>query len=395
MKILFIDWNCFHKIETKSALKEMGHEVISFFKEGYNDLKNEGFTKLFLEALSDSKADAVFSYNYFPIVSEGCKEKNIPYISFVYDSPYVYLYSYTLPYSTNHIFLFDRYWVNEFRGGGLSNVHYMVLPGDPDRVEKMNVGFDKKRCSSDVSFVGALYNEAHNFYEQLEEKLNPYLKGYLEGIIESQQKLYGMSIVEPLLTSDILRQLKECFPVESNPLLVEPGTYRYANYFIKRKITQVERLKLLGKLGDTFGSIYDLKLFTIDSSYKISGVKNMGITPYETEMPFVFNNSKINLNISLRSIDAGIPLRCMDIMSCGGFLMCNFQSDLAYDFIPDEEFVYFEDTDDLLSKTEYYLIHEKERKQIAENGRERIRKDYNFNVTFKKIFEIAFGENCG
>lgn len=395
MKILFIDWNCFHKAETKTALIEMGHEVISFFREGYNDLKNQDFKESFLEALSDSKADAVFSYNYFPLISEGCKERDVPYISFIYDSPYVYLYSYTLPYPTNHIFLFDRNWVSEFRRGGLSNVHYMVLPGDPNRVEKMNVSFDMKRCASDVSFVGALYNEEHNFYEQLEEKLTPYLKGYLEGIIDSQQKLYGISIVEPMLTSDILRQLKECFPVDTNPLLVEPDTYRYANYFIKRKITQVERLKMLGELGETFGSKYDLKLFTLDSAFKLTGIKNMGVTPYETEMPYVFRNSKINLNITLRSIDGGIPLRCMDIMSCGGFLMCNYQSDLAYDFIPGEEFVYFEDPNDLLSKTEYYLTHEKERDQIAENGRERIKRDYNFNVTFKKIFEIVFGENYG
>lgn len=395
MKILFIDWNCFHKKETESALTEMGHEIIPFYKEGYNDLKNENFTEGFLEALSDRKAEAVFSYNYFPLVAEGCKEQNIPYISFIYDSPYVYLYSYTLPYPTNHVFLFDRNWVNEFRRGGLTNVHYMVLPGDPDRVEKMHMDCDRARCSADVSFVGALYNEAHNFYEQLEKKLTPYLKGYLEGIIESQQKIYGMSIVEPMLTSDILKQLKTCFPVEQNPLLVESETYRYANYFIKRKITQVERIKMLGRLGESFGSSYNLKLFTIDSSFKLPGIKNMGITPYETEMPYVFRNSGINLNITLRSIDAGIPLRCMDIMSCGGFLMCNYQSDLAYDFVPGEEFVYFEDKDDLLAKTEYYLTHEQERIQIAENGRERIRKDYNFKVTFEKIFEVVFGENHG
>lgn len=391
MKIIFLDWKCFHRDETINALKGMGHDTFTFYEEGHNDLNNDRFSDKLLDAITNIGADAVFSYNYFPLVAEACNKKAVPYISFIYDSPYVYIYSYTLPYETNHVFLFDRSWVNEFRSGGIKNVRYMVLPGDPDRVERMPGGYDASRCVSDLSFVGALYNERHNFYERLEEKLTPYLKGYLEGIIESQQKLYGMSIVEPLLSPDILKALKECFLVDTNSLLVEPDTYRYANYFIKRKITQIERIKMLTELGETFGSGFDLKLFTLDDKFNIPGIKNMGITPYETEMPYVFRNSGINLNITLRSIDSGIPLRCMDIMSCGGFLLCNYQSDLVTDFAAGEEFVYFADIEDLLAKSEYYLTHEKERREIAINGRERIRKDYNFKITFEKIFEIAFG----
>ena len=49
-------------------------------------------------------------------------------------------------------------------------------------------------------------------------------------------------------------------------------------------------------------------------------------------MPLVFQNSKINLNITLRSIKNGIPLRAIDIMGAGGFLLTNYQNDFGLHF---------------------------------------------------------------
>ena len=38
----------------------------------------------------------------------------------------------------------------------------------------------------------------------------------------------------------------------------------------------------------------------------------------------MFANSKVNLNITLRNIKTGIPLRALDIMGAGGFLLTNY-----------------------------------------------------------------------
>lgn len=386
MKILFLDWACFNREESVRALEEMGHEVTRFVAEGYNDPENEGFLKALDAALSPG-FDCVFSYNYFPLVARGCHERGTEYISFLYDSPYTYVYSYTITYSTNHIFLFDSTWAEEFIRGGLKNVHYMVLPGDPGKVRALEKKpYDSMRTKCDLSFVGTLYNERHNFYERLEEKLSPYLKGYLEGIIQTQMKLYGMDVVEPLLTADILEKLQEAFPSDITPGSAEPASYRYSNYFIKRKITQLERKNFLTAIGERFGSDFDLKLFTVDPNVSFAGFKNMGVTPYETEMPLVFRDSRINLNITLRSITSGIPLRCMDIMSCGGFLLSNYQQDLVRDFIPGEDFDYYSDTDDMLAKIEYYLSHEKERAEIAANGMKKTEEYFSFKEVFNRVF---------
>ena len=84
------------------------------------------------------------------------------------------------------------------------------------------------------------------------------------------------------------------------------------------------------------------------------------------------------MNITLKSIQTGIPLRCMDIMGSGSFLLTNFQSDLLDYFIPGEDFVYYENEDDLISKVSYYLTHESERQQIITNCTEKMRDAHTF-----------------
>ena len=116
----------------------------------------------------------------------------------------------------------------------------------------------------------------------------------------------------------------------------------------------------------------------------------MGVADYYSEMPYVFSHSKINLNITLKSIHSGIPLRCMDIMGNGGFLISNFQEDFLDYFVPDEDFVYYTDADDLLNKIDYYLSHEKERKEIAENGHQKVKKNHSFEKCFSDIIHIVF-----
>ena len=116
----------------------------------------------------------------------------------------------------------------------------------------------------------------------------------------------------------------------------------------------------------------------------------MGCIDYYSEMPYVFNESKINLNITLRSIKSGIPLRAMDICGAGGFLLSNYQADFYDFFTPGEDIVLYESIDDMLNKCKYYLAHDSERERIAKNGRARIEQAHTYDIRFEEIFNIVF-----
>ena len=108
-------------------------------------------------------------------------------------------------------------------------------------------------------------------------------------------------------------------------------------------------------------------------------------------MPLVFHKSKINLNISLKSILTGIPLRCIDIMASGGFLLTNYQADLFRHFEPGKHFDYYCDDTELLYKIEYYLNHEDERMSICENAKKEIERNFNLEDYLKMMLDVVEG----
>lgn len=386
MNILFLDWPCFGRNDVLNYFKEENHNVTLFSHPDYDLRISDSFIKKIDELLRINSFDLCFSYNYFPLLATACYSHNLKYIAFVYDSPQVKLYSYTVTYPTNYIFLFDSELVNQFQQEGITTFYYMPLPVDANKITTLlSKSYNQKRLAADVSFVGSLYNEEHNLYDNL-KNLSNYTKGFLDGILKAQSQVYGYNFMQECLTPSILRQLQEATHYRKNIDGVEPLSYIISDYFLSRKLTSIERIEYLTLISKQFS----LKLFTSDPNISVGLCQNMGSADYLSETPYIFHNSKINLNFTLRSIRSGIPLRCMEIMASGGFLLTNFQADLLQHFTPDEDFVYFESKNDLLNKIDYYLSHENERKQIAKSGYEKVFNYHNYSTIFQEILNIVF-----
>ena len=160
----------------------------------------------------------------------------------------------------------------------------------------------------------------------------------------------------------------------------------YAQYFIARKMANMERTSILSRLSDNFS----VNVYTPNATPELPKIHNRGPVDYYNHMPYILNHSKINLNITLRSIKSGIPLRGIDIMGAGGFLMSNFQADFYDYFTPGEDCVLFESEDDLVKKCSYYLSHDNERRQIALNGFEKVNEYHTYEKRLGEIFELIF-----
>lgn len=369
MKILYIDWASFGNEDMKTAFTEEGIELILFPFDNKGDVREDQITMNRLNtALRANTPDAVFSFNYFPIVSTVCHQENIRYISWIYDSPYVMLYSYTAIHPCNSIYVFDKDLCMEFRNAGIHTVHYMPMAANPERLDSLIASANNSYASSQfaVSFVGSLYTEKHNFFERM-TTLSDYTRGYLDALMSAQMGIQGYNFIQASL-GPIMDDLYKALPMEPNADGVETKEYLYAQYVINRKITGLERTALLQAITRT----HTLDLFTHDKGFHMTNLTNHGPVNNVTEMPVVFHNSKINLNISLRSILSGIPQRAFDIMGSGGFLLSNYQRDFDEFFTIGEDFEYYENESDLLNKIDYYLANDSEREAIAKNGHDKI-----------------------
>lgn len=391
MEVLFLDWDSFGQEYIIKELKLCGCSV-TMFSWNYKDenmRENENLRKILENKLNNKIYHFVFSVNFFPVAANACNNCGTKYVSWVYDSPFLLLYSKYLYCTTNYVFLFDYSQYNEFCERGIKTVYYLPMAApveDYDNIE--NTPAEQKIYNSDISFVGSTYKESNQDFMKLLDGVNDYTKGYLTAIMNMQHEIHGGTFLEEVLEGEVLDELRKVCPIERGEDEWETEAWIYANYFLARFITGQERMKALKLLGEK----YSLVLYTPDNMLSIQGVDNRGVVDYIEEMPLVFKNSKINLNITLRSINSGIPLRAMDIMGNGGFLLTNFQEDFLKYFVPGEDYVYYTDEEDMVEKVAYYLEHEEERQQIALSGYKKVKKFHTYHHRVQTIFSIIFQE---
>lgn len=389
MNILVINRNAFGQDDVVEIFKHLGHKVFIYDHKDITEHRNEEIQKEILEFVTKEDISLIFSFNYTPVVSIAIKDTKVKYISYVYDSPNIALYTYSIIYPCNYVFIFDYAVYEELRKGGIKTVYYLPLSVHSERLEKTLSKKPVNGYKHEVSFIGSLYNEKHNFYERIMTALgdkHDYIKGYLDSIVTAQSKVYGSFFIPELLTKDIMDILLKAFPYPQRADSLATPEYVYAHYFLARKVAEIERTALLSAISEN----YNLSLYTHSKTPTLPKAKNLGKVDYYDEMPFVFRDSKINLNISLKSILTGIPLRCIDIMGCGGFLLTNYQADLFRHFEPGVHFDYFTDENDMLQKIDYYLTHEDERMTIAENAKETIKLNHNLTNYLQEMIEFVF-----
>ena len=377
MKILMLTWKSFGNEDMIAAFRQLGHEVVEHPFSDKGERTGAELEHELVAAIRSADPDFIFSFNYFPTASVTCKKIGIPYVAWVYDSPYVRLYHYSINYPTNYVFVFDKTQYAEFRQAGILTVHYLPMAANTERLCSMKdlASFRKTPWYNrhEVAFIGSLYTEKHQFFQRM-DKISPYTRGYLEGLMAAQKQVYGYNFIQELLPPDIIQDMQNSLPMQTGSDSVESIEYLFAQYVINRQITATERLELLTAISE----IYSLDLYTPDRSLQIKNCTNHGPVDYYDYAPYVFRTAKINLNISLRSILSGIPLRAFDIMGAGGFLLTNYQSDFLDYFTPDEDYVFYDSKKDLLAKIDYYLKHETERAEIAKNGLRKVSADHTY-----------------
>ncbi len=397
MKILYLDIPIFFaNMDMLDALDKFRDdngnklEVVRYHYD-YEEKKarnDDEFEKAFAEAIKDNSPDFVFSFNFLPVVSKVCNKEGVIYVSWIYDNPENLLYSYQVINKCNIVMMFDSKEYEIFRNGRIDTVEYLPLAASTRRLDALIPDEEiKRKFEADISFVGSLYTERKQYYEEIAPKLNPYTLGYIDGLVSAQLKVDGINFIEECLPKEIVDDMQKASNLYPYPDSAETLEWLFANYIINRQATILERKEILSMIGDRFG----LRLYTYgkNSSFNPKGVENMGPADYFEEMPYIFKLSKINLNITLRSIRHAIPLRCFDILGAGGFLLSNYQVDLARHFVPDEDYVYYEDRQNLMNKIEYYLNHDDERSAIAKNAHDKIQLEHTFDVRIGQILDFV------
>lgn len=381
MKLLVVEWGAYTQEDINETF--LAHHIqFKTISYCFGDKNNDDFFyNRFYKYASAENYDAVFTVNYFPLVAKVCYDLNIKYLSWSYDNPLNVPYiEATLAYSTNYVFLFDKKQVAFYQQKGFVNIYHLPLAINPSRLSEIAHNTNNKvNFKSDISFVGKLYP---SLFSSLLSQLDSYEKGYLEAIAQAQFRIYGYYFIDDFLTDTLLTELNLQFH-KSNPgfsITKEQLSYAMATY-----VTRQERITLLNLLAKK----HLVTLYSREIPDILSDVTFKGSANYLKEMPYIFYHSKINLNITLKILQTGIPLRVLDILGSGGFLLSNYQEEIVEHFIPDEDIVIYADIQDALDKAEYYLTHEESRKRIALSGQQKAYDTFNYSKQLTYLLTTA------
>ena len=155
--------------------------------------------------------------------------------------------------------------------------------------------------------------------------------------------------------------------------------------FLSRKLAEMDRITVLNTLAEH----YTVDLYTKSDCSFIHHVRTHQGVDYYTDMNKIFYLSKINLNVTLPSIETGLPQRILDIMGSGGFVLTNYQQEIDDYFMIGKEIEVFRDIDELMEKTSYYLSHEEERLRIAMNGYLKVRENFSYTHQLQQILQTV------
>lgn len=382
MKILIYEWKAYSYKDIVCSFQKMGHEVFFISQPMKNYDVDDEFVDLLRDELSQKRYDFVFTVNYFSLISNVCQEMNTKYVVWTYDNPLISMYHKSVFNECNYIFTFDKTNYLEFKGMGVENIFYLPLATDALRMEETIGVQNDDKWLHEISFVGNMYER--NTYNSLEHKLPEYLKGYFDAVIEAQLNISGGNIVEALLTNDILEELDKYFNLKKEKDSFSDLRLVFQTTVLGFKIAQEQRRRGIIELSKKF----DVTVYSDSDLSEFIGVDKQGPCDYWSQLPLIFNRSKININMTIPNIKSGIPLRVWDVLGAGGFLLTNYQAEIGYYFEDGKDLVCYEDIGDLVEKADFYLKHEELRKSIALNGHEKVKKYHTYDERIKKMLNI-------
>lgn len=384
MHILMYRWKAYNYRDIEQTFLALGHTVDNIEQElGNYDVSPE-FEEVIEGMIQKNHYDFVFTVNYFAVISNACQRQNTRYVSWTCDNPLISMYHDSVFNSCNYIFTFDKTNYLEFKGMGAEHIWYLPLAVDTDRIDTiLEKSTDLFRYKSDVSFIGSLYER--NSYDKLKHKLPEYLRGYFDAVIEAQLNISGANIVERMLTANVLEQLQEHFELKKSDGSFSDLGLIFQTTVLGFKIAEIERRRGLIELS----KYYNVNVYSNSNVNDLLRIQYCGSVDYWSEMPQVFHESKVNLNFTIPNIKSGIPLRIWDVLGSGGFLLTNYQAEIPFYFKEGEDLVCFDGMDDLREKVGYYLSHEQERQEIAENGYRKVKEHHSYKKRIQSILDIV------
>lgn len=389
VKVLYVQTIEISLLDIPRTLDELGYTVY----KAELGVRAQGFEKeacdRIISTIDAFKIQCAISYDFSESISQACFETGIPYIAWVYDAPQQELYTPYAQHPCNYIFVFDRKQQRRLQETGIQNVYHMPLAIHAGKIKMALEKSEKPQrgYTGEVAFVGQLYHmeNLETLYEDAGSNVKEALNDNIEACFLKWDENTSMHGIMNEACVQYFSDIDKHKIPKQFPYITEQFYYEAA--VLSRLLAHRERIHILNMLAEK----YDVKFYTFDSKVEqlSDKVKVMKGAKYDFEVSNIYRASKINLNITLHCIETGASQRIFDVMAAGGFMLSNYQQELAELFVPGEEIVLYHNMEELEHYVAYYLSHEEEREQIAKRGQQKVIQMHDFHGKIERVMEIV------
>ncbi len=243
-----------------------------------------------------------------------------------------------------HCFVWDRAYLEAWKRMGARHVHPTMLAADTSTFPPRMPAY-----RYDVSFAGRMGDPAE-LRRVRQIAANPRTNEFVDRLIERKLARTSKPLLE--LWAELVR---ESFP----DMLLDwnrPGMgelhlhiHREGSALLRRTLLQCIR----SARPDIFGADWEIPEAAVHPPVDYAG-----------ELPGVYADSRINVNITALQLEYSVNNRIFDVAAVGGFLLTDHREDLQRVF-PDFGRMTYHSGDELNDRVAYFLSHEGERRDLA------------------------------
>lgn len=353
------------KIAIISQGMRLLNEILKSYKKAFESLGCRVIIKVNREGLSSEdiidvfnfKPDFVISYGTGAMLkgSEGFAFRifKIPVISLFYDNPFLFLDDDMIKEIESfpeyyYSFIWDDVYLDIYNKRNLPNGHKILLAVDSEKFYPMDI--NKKNA---IAIVGTMTKELDDFSTG-----NDICDRFTEDVINLKIDNIDIPVLE--ICDYLYKNVDEYRVVED---LYNKKPYQFwRGIYSKIHLSGGTRYR-------TFISsiIEDVDLYIYgECELKKSNIYVKEKVEYGRELCRVYNSYDMNLNLSTLQLETSINNRPFDCFGSKCFVLSDYKKDMEVVFPDHYKEITFNNLNDLGKKGEYYLTHEKERKEITE-----------------------------
>ena len=341
-----------------SALHKLGHNVRVL------NLTNSIRKLEITSEINKHRPDFILMLDAIGFMPDIYEKEKIPYISWYFDNPFNWLKKHHAS-DYYHIFSWDKTYVPNLKEVGFKNVYYLPLAANTDVFYPRD---KNKMC--DVSFIGSsLYQPDPIVFE---DKGKQYFVNTLLNLICEKPSVPMWDLIEEINKSHGIS-----FRID------DPEKKYEFELFVQTISRSVYRTNIIKQMLPfnpwLFGDEGWRSLIKPGNGIYKGKINN------RIELPAVYTNSGININITVPQLRDSLSHRAFEIPACQGFLLSDYRNEAKNFFELDKEIVCFKNYNDLQDKISYYLKHPQERERIASNGYKRVIEEHTYVNRLKKM----------